>query len=67
MNKWQVDIAAITEINDKKRDDNEDGEEGNKFVIQGYTYIENVKGRGVGLFIKEHLKLIRYPELEKIF
>ena len=39
----------------------------NNYIIPGYRCEEDPHGRGVCIFVKENIKIIRYPEIENIF
>ena len=63
LHKENVDIAAIVEISPKTRDLGI-----TDFIIEGYKKpIIRWEGRGVCLFVKDHIELIEYPELENLY
>ena len=65
-----IDIITVTEVNNKRERDvlkAGDPVPENKFKIDGYKYIENSSGRGVGMFIKDHLVFVRNKEYEARF
>ena len=47
-----IDIALITEIYPKNNDKSIDLTSFNCFNIEGYNYLFNKHGRGVGMFVK---------------
>lgn len=55
------DIIAITETNFKNSDDDVN------FFLPGYTCMTETKGRGVGLYIKQNLEVLKITDFDSIF
>ena len=62
-----IDIAAFTETMPKNTNHEiEQIIKNTKPIIPGYTCGNNPEGRGVCLFIKENIDIIRYPDIERL-
>ena len=63
LHQENVDIAAIVEISPKSRDLGI-----TDFIVKGYKKtIIRWEGRGVCLFVKDHIELIEHTELENLY
>ena len=61
-----IDVAAITETLPKNTYQDIEVIKAS-IIIPGYTCEPNHLGRGICLFVKDHIQINRYPELEKMF
>ena len=61
-----IDIIGIVETIPKNLNKDTHPEDIN-VVIKGFNTIKNNKGRGLCLFVKEGLDVIRLPDIEKVF
>jgi len=57
------DVIGITELNNKTNSEIDDWTP----VLIGYSFYADTFGRGVGLFVRNSLNVVRRPELEDLF